>query len=129
MQDIVLDTNFLLIPAQFRVDIFTELDRIIDFPHRLCILDKTLDELENSITLQKGKEKDAAKLAKKLIENKKIHIIKTDKLKNVDQILLETAAKEGFIVATQDIKLKQRLKTKGIRIITLRKKTHLTIED
>ena len=45
MKKIILDTNFLLIPAQFNVDIFSEIERICDFQYQLCIVDKTLSEL------------------------------------------------------------------------------------
>ena len=39
---ILLDTNFTLIPAQFKVDIFSELAN-----NKLYILDRTLEELKN----------------------------------------------------------------------------------
>ena len=125
---IILDTNFLLIPAQFKVDIFTEINRIMEQKYEICIVDKTLDELEDIIQKQKGKNKAAALLAKKLVKNKNICILKTDKLKNVDQILLEKANKSTFFAGTQDMMLKRRLKNKGIKIITLRQKKHLIIE-
>ena len=43
---IILDTNFLMIPSMFKVDIFSEIERICDFKYELCIVDKTLDEKE-----------------------------------------------------------------------------------
>lgn len=128
MEQVILDTNFLMIPFQFKVDIFQELERIMETPYEVCILDKTIDELDNIIDKQKGKHRDMAKMAKKLVENKNICILKTDKLKNVDQILLEKAEKNSFITATQDIELKQRLKQKKIKIIVLRQKKYLKIE-
>src|SRR3989338_2216273 len=69
---IVLDTNFLLIPGQFKVDIFRELERIIDAPYRLVVLDATIDELKELRDKKgaKGKDKDAAKLALKLVQAK-----------------------------------------------------------
>ena len=47
MKKIILDTNFLLIPAQFKVDIFDEIDRIMIEKYQLFVLDKTIDELKN----------------------------------------------------------------------------------
>jgi rRNA-processing protein FCF1 len=128
MKEVILDTNFLLTPIKFKVDIFGEIERIMDVPYQLCIIDKTIDELDNIIAKQKGKERDAAKLAKKILEKKGIHIIKTDKLKNVDQILLERAREKSFIVATQDMELKRRLKGRKIGLIILRNKKYLEIE-
>ena len=44
---IYLDTNFLLIPAQFKVDIFEEIERLMDKPYDLYVFDKSLKELED----------------------------------------------------------------------------------
>lgn len=129
MKTIYLDTNFLLIPAQFKVDIYSELERIIDFPHKVTILDKSLDEIRKIIREQKGKNKDAAKLALQLIEHKikqkSLNITTFSKDLNVDDILVELANKE-VIVATQDKELKKRVEEKGGRIITLRDKKYLS---
>ena len=56
MKKIILDTNFLLIPSQFNVDIFTEIDRICLFKYKLCVLDETINELNSIIEKQKGKK-------------------------------------------------------------------------
>ncbi len=127
---IVLDTNFMLIPGQFRVDIFSEISRICDFSFEIVILDRTLDELKGIIASQKGKDKAAAKLAMQLIEKKKPRIVvsKTAIFKNVDKIILELASKEKLIVATQDMELKSMLKKLGARIIVLRQKKYLKLE-
>ena len=109
MKKIILDTNFLLIPAQFHVDIFSEIQRIVDFPYQLCVLDKTLDELKKIIAQQPGQHKAAAKLALALLENKKVKILKTISPLYVDDLLVEYSH-AGSIIATQDILLKKRLK-------------------
>lgn len=126
MKNILLDTNFLLIPAQFNVHIFSEIDRIILEKHELFVLDKTIDELNNIIKAdhQKLKNKRAAKLALELLQAKDVNIIKTKEDKYVDDIIVEL---EGYIVATQDIELKKRLKAKDINIITLRGKQRLIL--
>ena len=77
MKRIILDTNFLLIPAQFKVDIFSEIQRIADFKYQLYILDKTITELKKIQKEQRGKHKRAAKLGLDLIKKKKVKIIKT----------------------------------------------------
>jgi len=115
LMKIILDTNFLL--SNF--NLFLELQRIVDEPYELYILDKTIDELKN----KKGES-----LAKNLIEKKDVRIIKTEKNKNVDNLLLDLADKEDFVVCTQDKDLKTQLKQKNIKIITIRQKTHLVFE-
>lgn len=123
MKKILLDTNFLLIPAQFKIDIFAEIDRIMLEKYKLFTLDKVIDELKSiqKNPKQKQKNKKAAKLALQLIKAKKVNIIKTKTDKLVDDII---ASLKGYIIATQDIGLKRRLKTK---IITLRAKKKLII--
>jgi|SRR3989344_4106154 len=127
MKKILLDTNFLLIPWQFKVDIFTQIDNIAHFKYGLFILDKTLDELKKIVEEQKGKDKDAAKVALKLIAIKNIGIIKTEEDGETDEIILKTASKDDFIVATQDKDLKRRLINQGASVIILRQKKTLAI--
>ena len=121
---IILDTNFLLIPAQFNVDIFSEIERICDFPYQLCIIDKTLSELDSIIENQRQKYKNSAKLALKLLKSKAVKIIKTKKDKYVDDLIFDLAENADIIIATQDKELKKRLKNP---IITLRQKKYLKI--
>ena len=123
MANIILDTNFLLIPGQFKLDIFSEISRLIPNPE-LFVLDKTIDELNKIIkSKQKPADKQAAKLALQLIKAKHINIIKTGQGK-VDDIL---ATKTDYIIATQDTNLKKKLKNKKIKTIILRQKKFLAI--
>ncbi|MBI4149966.1 DNA-binding protein [Candidatus Woesearchaeota archaeon] len=122
---VVLDTNFLLIPGQFKVDIFSELDRVCQFAYTLYVLDMTRNELENIIQKQRGKQKEAAKLALALVKAKNINTLPSAS-KNVDDALVALADKDTFI-ATQDVVLKRRLKGKVGGIITLRQKKYLII--
>ncbi len=123
---IVLDTNFLLIPAQFNVDIFTEVQKICDFPYELHIIETTLKELDNIMKKGEGKAKQAAKLALELVKAKDINIMSSD-VAYVDKAILDIAD-ENTIVATMDRELRKKLKNKGVRLITLRQKKYLTLE-
>ncbi len=127
MRKIILDTNFLLIPYQFNVDIFSEIRRVCDFKYKLCIIDKTIDELKKIMVNQKGKDKMAAMLGLVFIEQNKITKIKTKEKKNVDNLIISNADKDT-IVATQDAELKAQLKKKGIGLIVLRGKSHLALQ-
>tara|TARA_Y100000310_G_scaffold345727_1_gene468909 strand:+ start:16581 stop:16964 length:384 start_codon:yes stop_codon:yes gene_type:complete len=127
MKKIILDTNFLLIPSQFKVDIFEEIKRIMTSPYKLYIIDKTLDELENIIKLQPIKQRIHAKIAKQLIKVYKPIIIKTKKNKNVDNLIINIVTKD-HIVATQDMELKRFLKEKKIPLIFLRQKQFLQLK-
>ena len=122
MKKILLDTNFLMICKQFKVDIFSQIDKISTFKYELFILDKTLEEFKKIVSGQKGKNKEAAKIALKLIAIKNIGVIKTKSDKRTDDLIIELSSKNDFIVATQDKELRARLKKKGIPIILLRQK-------
>jgi hypothetical protein len=125
---IILDTNFLLIPSQFKLDIFSEIRRIADFKYELFIIDKTIDELKEIIASkqQKQKNKLAAKIALQLIEKYKLKKIKTEE-DLVDNAIISLANKKDYIIATQDKLLKSKLKKKSIPLIILRQKSYLQI--
>src|SRR3989338_11577486 len=112
MKRIILDTNFLLIPIQFRVDIFSELSRICDFNYNLCIFEQTISELKNIIEKQSGKSKKAAQFALKLIKLKNISLIKSKQKEDVDSLILNNSGKDT-VIATQDLNLKRELLNKG----------------
>jgi len=126
MKKILLDTNFLLIPYQFKVDIFTEFDRVCNFNYGLFVLDKTIKELKNIIEIQKGKHKDAARFALQLLRAKKVSVIKTSSKKHTDDIILDYAKKD-YLVATQDKDLKRRIINQNVSVIILRQKKILAI--
>ena len=123
MKRIILDTNFLLIPLQSKVDIFAELQRICPFPYEVCILKQTYDELESISKNARGRDKEAAQLGLKLLKAKDIKII-PGKPALVDDILAELSQDPDVIVATQDRALKHRLKHAKI---VLRQKQYLAL--
>ena len=122
MKKIILDTNFLMIPAQFKVDIFSEIDRIVNDKYQLYVLKGTIEELNKIIKEQKHKHKMAAKLALKLIKAKGLKILDINQ-KPVDKILTELS--EEYIIATQDKELKKKIKNK----IILRQKKYLVLQN
>ena len=110
MKKVIIDTNFFLIPYQFKVDIFSEIERVMEEPYELLVLDKSLDELKKIIKEQKGKEVLAAKLGLELANE--ALMIKTPEGR-VDDLIVELADKDTM-VCTQDRILKKRLKVKKI---------------
>jgi rRNA-processing protein FCF1 len=112
--------------SQFKIDIFSQIEKLADFRYELCILDKTIDELNNIIKTQKGKDKRSASLALQLIEVKPIKKIKTESGKT-DDLMVKVSDKDT-IVATQDKNLRKRLKARRIRLIGIRQKKYLAID-
>lgn len=124
MKKLILDTNFLLIPVQLKVDIFSEIERIIHEKYQLCVLASTLRELD--VIAEKGRQKEKAqvKLTKALIKTQNIKIVSGDQEKGVDDQLVDLS-KEGYTVATQDIALRKRIKH---NLIIMRQKKYLIIK-
>jgi len=127
MKKILLDTNFLMACGQFKVDIFSQIDGITNFKYKIYILDKIIEELKKIVEEQKGKHKDAAKVALTLIDIKHLEIIKTNSNKKTDDIIVDISSKNDFIVATQDKDLKRKLFNHNISVIILRNKKTLEI--
>lgn len=125
---IILDTNFLLIPSLFHIDIFSEIERICHFRYTLFITEPTIHELESIVGSGRGKFSDAARIGLQLIRAKAVRVIsdKTKNIKNTDRFILETV-KQGDIVATLDRKLRFQLKKMNIRSINMRKKSYLVV--
>lgn len=124
-----MDTNFLMIPGQFKVDIFSELKRLINEPFDVYIHESTVGELEK---FSKGntKAKLHANVALKLIKQKNLkRLANSVNEKYTDDLILEGVTSKD-IVCTQDQVLKRRLKAfhKGIRLITLKSKKYLNFE-
>jgi rRNA-processing protein FCF1 len=91
------------------------MQRIMDTPYSLAIIDKTIKELEG---------KKMGKIALDYIKNHSIKIIPTAQDKNVDNLILDYATLHT-IVATQDKKLKEKLKKRKMGIIVIRQKRYL----
>ena len=126
VKKIVLDTNFLLIPARFKVDVFAELRRVLDVDYEVYFPDVCWNELES---LAKGKSRHAreAKIGLELAKSKGVKTLVTGQKGHADDIILRLAEKERFITATQDLTLAKRLRSKGLISIVLRNKSHLEV--
>ncbi|MEK6963045.1 MAG: PIN domain-containing protein [Nanoarchaeota archaeon] len=120
---VILDTNFLLIPELYRVDVFEKIKELMNEPYELYIMDKTIDELNKIVASAKTKDKEAAKLALQLVKQKGLKSLPCSS--TVDECILNGPVDYA---ATQDRDLKRALKAKGVKIITLRQKHYLKVE-
>lgn len=139
MQKVILDTNMLLVPGQHKVDIFTELDRILEESYEVLLLETSIDELKG-LASGTGADAQAAKLGLMLIEHqrkrdfaaatgsmcKALKTISSSNKEHVDDAIVRIA-EDGTFVATNDSGLKRRLLEKGVRVIYLRQQKTLAI--
>ncbi len=123
MIKVILDTSFLVKCAEYGIDLFTEIRRVVDFKYSLHYIDRTVDELEKLI--EGGTRlKQHAKLARKFLTRAKA--IRTKKDSIVDDLIVEYAeSHKDMVVATHDSGLKRRLKELGISLIIIRQKKYL----
>lgn len=117
---IILDTNFLMIPHQFGVDIFEYLKDC-----EIETMSPVVTELKR-LARKKNDDGIAARIAMKLIKDNKIRIIKSKE--KADKAILNHAVREKCAVATNDKALIQALKSKGVKIIRLKQKKYLAEE-
>lgn len=126
---VVPDTNFLLIPGQFGVDIIGELGRVLDVNFKVVIPNVVIEELNIIERKSRGKDLVAIRMARQLIERFEIIDIGKFGEKPTDEQVYEFALKgPNVIVCTNDKELKKRLREKGIPVVYLRQKKILVLE-
>ena len=114
-----MDTSFILTCLEFKIDLVQELNSTLEETYSIFYIDKTIKELKN---------KPLEKLAIEILKRIKAKPIKTIKDLNVDSLLISHAeANPDDIIATQDKKLKEKLKKRNIRLITIRQKRYLKL--
>ena len=124
-KEVVIDTNFFMVPFQFNVDIITELENSLP-SYKLTTPSFVINELKGLKRNNKGKIRLNANLALKLANSSKIEIKDISLLENetVDDALLRVSE----VLATNDIELKNRAKDKGITVVYLRQKKYIAVE-
>ena len=124
-KEVVIDTNFFMVPFQFNVDIITELENKLP-SYKLITPSFVINELKGLKRNNKGKIRLNANLALKLANSSKVEIKDISLLENetVDDALLRVSE----VLATNDIELKNRAKNKGITVVYLRQKKYIAVE-
>jgi rRNA-processing protein FCF1 len=127
-QKIILDSNALFLPLQFKVDIFTEIQKLLNKNFELILLSPVKHELEMLIEKSPPKTRKNAKFALDITE--KFTYVVTNYPPNtpVDDIIIKTASRWGCPVVTNDKLLRKRLRDISVPVIYLRQKSHLEID-
>ncbi len=126
----VVDTNALLIPGVFGVDIFDELERMGYI--EIIIPAPVLRELD-ALRCRKGKTKRAAELGYRILlryMSKGKVLIERDNADggDTDSRILSIAKKRDAAVLTNDAELRRKLRQAGIATVYLRAKNRLETE-
>jgi rRNA-processing protein FCF1 len=138
---IVIDSNFILLPYQFKLDYLNEIRLKLEGRLRFIIFKQILDELE----AKKRRDSKSTKF-KRLLDSGLLYLEKNkvnydmvfledikDESESTDVFLLQRALElkeEGYIVflATNDSELRRKARLSNINTIFLRQKKYLSIE-
>lgn len=123
IKKIIIDTNAWMAVYEFNLDLLTALRESLDFSYKIYVLQATLDELKKIISEQRGRFKQAALLSLGLINDKKIEVI--NELGNADDLLV-AYSKQDYLILTQDVELKKRLKKP---YLTIRQKKKIIVVE
>ena len=124
-KEVVIDTNFFMVPFQFNVDVIDELEKVLS-SYKLTTPIFVINELKGLKKNNKGKIRLNADLALKLANSSNIEIkdISLENNETVDDALLRVSE----VLATNDIELKNRAKKRGITVAYLRQKKYIAID-
>ena len=124
-KEVVIDTNFFMVPFQFNVDIIDELEKALP-SYKLTTPIFVINVLKGLKRNNKGKIRLNADLALKLANSSNIEIkdISLENNETVDDALLRVSE----VLATNDIELKKRARKKGITVAYLRQKKYIAID-
>jgi rRNA-processing protein FCF1 len=125
---VIIDSNFLFIPLQFGVDIFSEFERLLGGLVKCAVPSPVVEELRLVKSCAKPSMKKKIEFALALSERCEKIEERAKSGETVDDVIMRLAKDWNCPVATNDTDLKRRLRNEGIKVIFLRQKSHLEIE-
>jgi len=125
---VILDSNFLFVPSQFKMDIFEELMKLLNQRFEPVLLSTTHNELLTMAEKGAPSRRKHAALALKLAEKCKVVNVEKGWEETNDDVILRIAADWRSPVATNDRELRRKLRTLNIPVIFLRGKSRLELE-
>lgn len=123
-----MDTNFLMMPAQFRVDIFEEMERVLNMRVEAVVPSPVYEEVQRLAEGRGEERRRRAKVAMRLME--RAHVLEVERLpeETIDDLITRLAREWNCPVATNDVGLRRRLRDISVPVIYLRQRSHLAVE-
>ena len=125
---IILDSNALFVPLQFKIDVFEELKRLLDMNFELVLLSPVRRELERLAEKDSPKMCKNASYALKLAEKCKLVEVNEKTAASTDDVIVKTAQEWKSPVFTNDKQLRKRLRDINVPVIYVRQKSRLEID-
>jgi len=125
---IILDSNALFVPLQFKIDIFEELKTLLKRNFELVLLSPVKLELEKLAGKDSPKMQKKASYALKLAEKCKLVDVNEGGTFSPDDVIVKTAMEWNCPVFTNDRRLRKRLRDINVPVIYVRQKSRLEID-
>jgi rRNA-processing protein FCF1 len=125
---VILDSNALFVPLQFKIDIFYDLKRLLNRSLELILLSPIKRELEALAKKGSPKMRKNASYALKLAEKCKYVEVNAPASAPADDIIVKIAKEWKTPVFTNDRQLKKRLRNISVPVIYVRQKSRLEID-
>ena len=123
---VLLDSSFILSSVQLGVDAMRMLEDSLCGKLEPFLLSETLGELK-TISARRGKKGREAQLALKIVERYPV-FSDTERATTVDEAIVKAAAQLGCIVATNDMRLKRKLRASGVAVAFLHRDKRMEVE-
>jgi rRNA-processing protein FCF1 len=125
---VILDSNALFVPLQFKIDIFDCLEQLLQRSHELILLSPVKRELEALAKKGSPKTRKNALHALKLAEKCKYVEVEAPASALADDVIVKIAEEWKSPVFTNDRQLKKRLRDISVPVIYVRQKSRLEID-
>ena len=125
---VILDSNALFAPLEFKIDIFEELKRLLNRNVEFILLSPVKRELEMLAAKDSPKIRREALFALKLAEKCKYVPVENDEKLTTDDAIVRVAKNWNSPVFTNDRQLKLRLRDISVPVIYVRQKSRLDID-
>lgn len=124
---VILDSNFLMIPFQFNLDVFQEIEFLLQKKVDFIVPSAVKSEL-TGISSRGGEGAAEASLALQLASRCRVVEVTLDPGETVDDAIVKASQKLRAVVATTDIALKKKLRDINIPVVYLRDKSKLEVD-
>ena len=125
---VILDSNFLFIPAKFQIDVFEDLAKLLNQRFEPVLLSSIYQELKTMAEKGAPSRRKQASLVLKLAEKCKLVNVEKHVEETNDDVILRIAILWKSPVATNDRELRRKLRARAIPVIYLRSKNRLELE-
>lgn len=125
---VILDSNALFVPLEFKLDIFVEVEHLLNRNVDYVLLSPVKRELELLATKDSPKIRRQAVYALKLAEKCKYVAVDEDEKLSTDDAIVKVAKAWNSPVFTNDRQLRRKLRDISVPVIYVRQKSRLEID-